>query len=67
MPLITPPSLSEPVIEEEPYPTISYSRAEEIKRYMDVPNWVCPNCRLTNFGHNKHCADLKCRFVPCSK
>ena len=23
--------------------------------YLDVPNWICPDCKATNFGRNAYC------------
>ena len=43
---------------------ISTDENERIRIFLDIPNWVCPKCRLTNFGRNKYCADLKCRYAP---
>lgn len=34
-----------------------------VKEYLDVEHWICSNCGLKNFGHNKICADSKCKFV----
>ena len=61
MPLIEPPEEYRlPSIKSETV-TISKERAEWIKKFWDVKDWYCPVCKLRNFGHNKKCANWKCK------
>ena len=59
MPTITPPPIDPeelPSISEIEQGEIPYSEYLRIKRFLDVPNWMCPICTATNFGRNKNCA-----------
>ncbi len=58
------PTLTPPPIDPDELPEISpieqgdipYSEHIRIKRFLDVPNWMCPACSSVNFGRNKKCA-----------
>ncbi len=59
MPIITPPSCDELPFEEpeESNPrVVSKAEHNRITRFLDVPNWKCPECGAINFGRNKKCA-----------
>lgn len=32
---------------------------EWVEWFLCVPSWKCTKCGLTNFGHNKLCADCR--------
>lgn len=68
MPLIKPPSdygLPEPQFLEET-PVLSereiWERNRRMEIILNVKPWKCPQCNLTNFGRNKHCARWTCKL-----
>ncbi len=60
--IIQPPSDKE--YTEETINVLTYDKASLIilKEYLSIRPWICPSCGLTNFGHNKKCADFRCRY-----
>jgi hypothetical protein len=59
MPLIEPPKDEPealPEIDLIEQGEIPYSEHIRIKRFLDIPNWMCLVCSAVNFGRNKHCA-----------
>jgi hypothetical protein len=51
--------LPEP-LEESVTTLISREQYDRIIKFLDIPNWLCPICGLTNFGRNEKCADWRC-------
>ena len=63
MPLIAPPIDNTP--EWEPEPTresLTEKDREFYRAFLTVKPWICPQCKLTNHGWNKQCADWRCKL-----
>lgn len=66
MPLIKPPNDDQGItleifVQEDEVFGLTEEQYNRIKNYISEKPWLCPSCGLNNFGHNKKCADFKCR------
>jgi hypothetical protein len=62
MPLIQPPDEYEERVEPVSTPTGNIKPKRWYDWYLNVPNWICPECQATMFGRVKYCVYCKQRL-----